>query len=99
MDGHPGELDVVVNQGDEPLISVVTFASVEAVQTLIRLEWSYRNAGIKQTKNVIDAYKYLLATQNFRLSAYLCESADFFVPDMGLHRCRQRNGVRHLCLA
>ena len=38
LEGHPGEPHYVVNQGDEPVVSLVTFASVEGMPNMIRME-------------------------------------------------------------
>lgn len=38
LEGHPGEPHYVVNQGDEPVVSLVTFASVQGMPNMIRME-------------------------------------------------------------
>ena len=38
LEGHPGEPHYVINRGDEPVVSLVAFASVEGMPNLIRVE-------------------------------------------------------------
>ncbi len=38
LEGHPGEPHYVINTGTEPAISLVTFASVEGMPNMVRVE-------------------------------------------------------------
>ena len=38
LEGHPGEPHYVINTGTEPAISFVTFASVEGMPNMVRVE-------------------------------------------------------------
>ena len=38
LEGHPGEPHYVINRGNDPVVSLVTFASVEGMPNLIRVD-------------------------------------------------------------